>query len=38
MENEMNENLDVKKQKDENKRGAVLVSDRQKNIKKELGY
>lgn len=37
MENEMNENLDVKKQKDENKRGAVLVSDRQKKHKKRIG-
>ena len=37
MENEMNENLDVKKQKDENKKGAVLVSDRQKKHKKRIG-
>ena len=32
MENKMDENLDVSKQKDEKKRGTVLV------IKKELGY
>ncbi len=37
MENKMDENLDVSKQKDEKKRGTVLVSDRQRKHKKRIG-
>ena len=37
MENEINENLDVKMQKDEKKTGVVLVSQRRKKHKKRIG-
>lgn len=37
MENEINENLDVKKQKDETKLGVVLLTERRKKHKKRIG-
>ncbi len=37
MENEINENLDVKKQKDETKMGVVLLTERRKKHKKRIG-